>query len=202
MSNNVPHIVSFFSDPKGETYYSAHAKRMHAQLTSLGINSFEIHELGTTDSWVGNTRLKPQFILDMLEKHKRDILWLDVDSNVCKAPAYKWDLSCDFAAPKFNEKSLIKPPLKIRSIAMWFNYTERTIKLVNDWVKSCSVDDGESSDHRAISNLLYDDTIKMDFMPNTYADKRQKNDTVIAMGLSTTVKSRRKHMQMIHRKYA
>lgn len=189
-----PLIISFYADPAGETWYSESATRFKNFCDRLDL-PYDIEELTASDSWLENTRKKAAFILSSITNHKRDVLWIDIDTNLVRPPEYTWDRSADFAAVQFKGKSRLDPPLKIRSTAMWFNYTPMAIGLLEAWTERCRT--GRYGDHREISNLLYDFSGRVEYMPDTYAHERQQPSSVMVMGMANPVVSRRNEMNII-----
>lgn len=199
-----PHIIAFFADPMGTTYYSTHAQLLKEKLTAWNfpftIEDYNVKR-GARPLWITNTRKKPGFILDTLQRLRSDVLYVDVDTNVVKPPDTRDFISSyDFAAPKFTGASLVSPSLLIRSTVMWFRYCEATLTLVSDWKARCEDHKGLHGDHRILSNLLHEvsrDDINWGFLPDRYAHHREQPDSVMTMGLAKGVESRDIHMRKV-----
>jgi len=54
-------------------------------LTRWNLRS-DIQELPSLGNWIHNVALKPKFILDMLNKHKEDVTFLDADATIEQNP--------------------------------------------------------------------------------------------------------------------
>jgi len=84
-------IVSFFS---GASYYHNCARRLSEQLDRSGVD-YEICELTLPEdsSWIKVCRQKIAFIRHIRKKHRRAIMWMDVDGQLIGDPS--WHLSTD-----------------------------------------------------------------------------------------------------------
>jgi len=47
---------------------------------------YDIQGIESTGNWLSNVTLKPKFILDMLNKHKEDVIFLDADATIEQLP--------------------------------------------------------------------------------------------------------------------
>ena len=78
-------VISFYSDLEGSTYYSDHAKRLKEELARFRVPS-DIREKQSLGSYQKNCLSKPQFIYQMLVEKQEPVVWLDIDSYICKTP--------------------------------------------------------------------------------------------------------------------
>jgi hypothetical protein len=186
-----PLIISFYADPPGETWYSESATVFRQRCREMGLEC-DVRKLDASPSWLENTRKKAKFVYDAMFRHQRDLLWIDIDTVLVQKPVYAWNRNADFAAVQFKGVSRLEPPLKIRSTAMWFNYTPLAMELLQKWVERCET--GRYGDHREISNLLYEFPVVLDYMPDSYAHEKQQHDSVMVMGMADPVASRKKEM--------
>jgi len=191
---DAPIVITFYADPPGETWYSRSAKRFAESCERLGIQH-DVRQLAASVSWLENTRKKAAYVVAQLKHYKRDLLWVDVDTEMVRCPVYAWDRDSDFAAVKFDGKSKLDPPLLIRSTAMWFGYTKAAVKLAETWAEKCKT--GRYGDHREISNLLHTFPGKVSYMPPAYAHATRRPDSVMVMGMAMPVQSRAKEMKEI-----
>ncbi len=118
-------VITFYSDPPGSNYYSKHAETWVSNVESYGLD-YHIEKLDSNDYWV-NTRRKPQYILDCLEKFKETVLWVDVDTIF---KTYKPYISHPFIALKQNTSQLY-------SSCLHFEYCEETINFLQTWRDLC-----------------------------------------------------------------
>lgn len=75
-----PVVISFYTD---QEYYVKHAARLQKQCEALGYHHY-IANRKYGDNWLENCRKKPAFILEMLKKLNRPILWVDVDCEILR----------------------------------------------------------------------------------------------------------------------
>ena len=125
-----PTIVSFFAgDP---SYYSA-AALLRDDCRALRLEH-EVVELpgAVGESWLQICRRKSAFCLEMQQKHRRPILWLDVDSRLRMLPAVLDGATCDMAGFLRGFRYLrdfdpVAVPRFFAPFALYFNYTPRAI---------------------------------------------------------------------------
>lgn len=83
-TGSAPVVVSFYG---GDSYYYNAAVRLEADCKALGIDHDIVElRLGADFNWALTCRKKVAFYLAMLEKHRRPILWVDVDCRLVKMP--------------------------------------------------------------------------------------------------------------------
>lgn len=75
-------LVSFFTPEK---YYADHALRLRGECKKLGVDNY-IAQLMSTNSYLGNCRMKPEFIRFCLEEFRKPIMWIDVDATIARKP--------------------------------------------------------------------------------------------------------------------
>jgi hypothetical protein len=95
-----PIFVSFYTN---DDIYKPLALNLQKNLTKFGIE-FDFLEIERTNEiskqdWNDTTAMKPKIIHDMLLKHKRPVVWIDVDSIVTEFPhfLYNYNSSIDIA---------------------------------------------------------------------------------------------------------
>jgi len=87
--------------------------------------------MGAGETWLDVCRKKPAFFLQMHEKHRLPILWLDVDSRLAARPAVLQNAGCDVAGFLRGFRYLrdfdpVAVPRFFAPFALYFNYTPRT----------------------------------------------------------------------------
>lgn len=123
-------VISFYTP---DWKYPEYAKNLADDCTRLGLE-FAIEPRDSTDSYVGNCNLKPNFIRDKLQELKRPVLWMDVDGiiNLCPEIFFSDKIhNFDIAANRSQKDST-----RIHVGSIWFNYTATTVELVNAWCES------------------------------------------------------------------
>jgi len=80
-------LVAFYQDtPLTHGEYAEHAKRLRAECKAVGMPA-SIVKRSYGDDYLAITRGKPKFMLEQLDKHGENLVYVDVDSTILKA----WD---------------------------------------------------------------------------------------------------------------
>lgn len=119
-------LVSFYT---ADADYRDHAKRLQAECDALGLEHC-IEERPSAGGYLENCCQKPFFIREMLERHKRPILWVDVDASILREPVWVERLpgkGYDMAARpnkrpnwrKFHVGTLWLNPTAIEFVDLW-----------------------------------------------------------------------------------
>lgn len=181
-------LISFYTK---DWQYPQHAKRLAAECDALGMPCV-IEELPSTGSYLKNTCLKPQFILDKLRELKSPVLWVDVDASLLWFPdtSYYKCFNYDFAARRMS-------PERNRTWhvgTMWFNYTPVMIEFLERWIENT----GNLSDESALEKTWqqFGATIDVVDLPPEYfyieqRGKRPPTGTVIMHRISSSDMKRR-----------
>ena len=125
-----PTIISFYTD---DWKYPEYADLLKADCERLGLeHHIKLRE--NTGKWINNTRAKPSFILEALKELKGPVLWIDVDGSIYEKPELmleytKYDMAPRPANYKWGRKWHVS--------TMYFNYTEKTIAFLEEWVARC-----------------------------------------------------------------
>lgn len=136
-----PIIVSFYTD---DHKYPKWAARLKAQCNALGLEH-DIRQVKSERDWLKNTCKKPAFIAEMMDKHRRPIMWVDVDCSVLQEPTAVYGATEDVGFVPMPKKSMRPWYVGV----MWFNYTTEARNLVDRWVSAT----GDCSDHSAFFEL-------------------------------------------------
>lgn len=93
---DLPVVISFYC---GDRYYYDAAEKLREDCERLDIDC-EIVELAKseTETWLEICRKKIPFYQQMMEKHGRPLLWMDVDCRLNQRPEFLSGSSADFAA--------------------------------------------------------------------------------------------------------
>lgn len=123
-----PTIVSFGA---GDPAYHTAAARLRDDCRTLGLEHVVVELPGVAgQSWLQICRRKPAFYLEMQRKHRRPILWLDVDSRLRRLPPALDGATCDVAGFLRGFRYLrdfdpVAMPRFFAPFALFFNYTPR-----------------------------------------------------------------------------
>lgn len=160
MNNKYPLIVSFFTNTWD---YPAHASRLMGECKRLGLD-YVIEEMEATGSWLGNTRLKPQFINSCMLKYNRPLLWIDVDGSIYKEPEFLLDAVEDF----IGRHQRTGPKRTWHVGTMFFNNTEKTKRLLTRWADAARM--AQHSDEAAFEQiwLTFEESLAYKELPEEY----------------------------------
>ena len=127
-----PLIVSFYTDE-----YEDAAKAMEQTAIKFGLET-DIVKVKKTGTWLQTIYSRADFIKQMLEKHKRPIVWLDSDALIIHYPELFDNLDADFAVHHLNTDEVYGGgyPYKKELLGgtMFFNYTPKALELVDRWI--------------------------------------------------------------------
>ena len=159
----LPIIVSFYTK---DWQYPEYANKLKNDCIRLKID-YDIQELPSTGDYIRNTSLKPQFILDMLNKHKRPVLWIDCDGSLLKSP----DVLIDFDKSDFDFSAKKCPDNYVRQYhvgTLCFNYNRYVINLIETWI-DCSFNKQRADDSAFdVAIREFDTPPKVKLLPDNY----------------------------------
>lgn len=149
-------VVSFYT--KG-SQYETDAARLRESMEKFGIE-YDVEgidqELKTRSDWKNNTHYKPEFILQMLEKHPgKTIAWLDADAEVVASPDIFGTFSSDVAA-HFRPKS--NGEVELLSGTILFSNTGKSKAVLKKWIDrnklNRSTDKSEQQNLQIVLNTI------------------------------------------------
>ena len=122
-------LISFYSDIDNRTYYSDHAKRLHENCETLNI-PIDIIKLESRGEYRLNCLDKPKFILEMMQKKQKPVVWMDVDSIIHEEltvfdTVESYDIG--FAFVHNN----------IKASPIYLNYNPLVLEFIQDWINDC-----------------------------------------------------------------
>lgn len=164
-----PVFVSFFT-PNGK--YPALAENLKASLDDFELN-WDVMELPPFPSWQKGVAYKPQFILEMLELHKRPVVWMDIDTEVWQFPemlfgphdfaVYNWAADTDHHLDGLIDLD----KMLCSSGVVKFGWTEGAYNLLKRWQERMV--DRESADDPEL-DWVYNEGADVNplWLPKTY----------------------------------
>ena len=198
-----PLIISFATDPPDSSFYRKAAVNLKAQCDAHGMEC--VIETMRGDSWLANTRRKPAFILEHLLDLKGPVLWVDVDSRLCRPIDLDPPALCDIGVCKFNDA---REKFLIYGVGtLLFRYTALSIELLEEWAMCCSWPTAHPDHHwfevaRRTTERRYPE-LSVWTMPRTYSwhkdwtpDAREDDEPIISVRVSQ-VKSKRHYIQQM-----
>ena len=123
-----PIFISFYS---GDAYYENCSRVLYNKCKLLGIEIEIERSGGHREDWK-NTLHKPSFIYDKLNLLKRDLIWIDVDTNISEYHDVfkKWDSDILFASHTGDLQGIKASPLCIK-------YNERSLRFLESLKNTC-----------------------------------------------------------------
>lgn len=136
-------IVSYYTD-----LYAWDAEQLIKSLARQGVSDFKVERRPQLGSWERNTQYKAPFILEKLLEGE-PVVWTDADSRIRQYPSLFDQLTSDVAffyltkqqVPEFKlpagsilSREAVDRDGYLQSGTMFFNYTPRTIELLNKWI--------------------------------------------------------------------
>lgn len=127
-----PIVVSYYT--KDELYESMY-RRMHQSLHKFGLEH-DIEAIDSMGDWQANTYHKAKFIRRKLNEHAgRDILWMDVDAEVCQYPERFDNFDGDFAVHYIEWGRYGREPRReLNSSVMYFRNSWQCRVLLEKWL--------------------------------------------------------------------
>ena len=120
-------VCCFYTDS-----YKSHALSLKQSLDNFGLNYY-FKQVSDAGYWEANTRIKPHFILECLQKFpENDVLYLDADALVKKPLDYFNHITADVAF--YKTKGMPGMSHDYLASTMFFKNTANTITLVKQWI--------------------------------------------------------------------
>jgi hypothetical protein len=112
-------------------------------VVNLGLKS-DIRGVGNLGSWSANTSFKATFILQMLEKHQEDIIFVDADAEILEYPKLFEEIpeEYNFGAHILDRNSWYqrdygKDRYELLSGTLFIRNNERSKEIIKLWVEEC-----------------------------------------------------------------
>lgn len=159
-------IISFYSDTLRSNYYSQSANLLKSDCDRLGLD-YHIENLTGHNEYKKNCKMKPFFILECIKKFKQPLVWLDCDSRIVKTPTFENLEKVDYAGVKRGGDT---DPVMIAS-TLFFNTTESSLKLLEEWSRRCLLKQNQdSADHSILIDYLKEkpDNLSFKWLPDSY----------------------------------
>ena len=122
-------VVSFYTEG---TVYEQEAEKLADSLRVLDMR-YDIQGIQDRGNWRANVGYKPTFLLQMLEKHKQPIMWLDADDTLVKYPEILWRTKCDIAFVFVYEYFGLKHPGPCTAV-LYFANNGAARGILKDWI--------------------------------------------------------------------
>ena len=126
-------VISYYTV---DTPYEGEAKRLQASCVKWNIEA-EIQGVKSHGTWERNCAIKPAFILQMLEKHRRPLFWVDADALFLQKPEFGQFSDCDIAV-RINDFLAKDHESYIASGSIFINDTLRAKEVIALWQEECA----------------------------------------------------------------
>ena len=131
-------IISYFTPEYVEV---AHQYLMPS-IESLGLKS-DVRRVDSRGSWNANTSYKAEFVLQMLQRHKTNVVFLDCDAVITSYPQLFHEIPEEFNVAchildrnKWYGREYLNR-YELLSGTAFFRYTPKTLEVVEKWVEEC-----------------------------------------------------------------
>lgn len=122
-------IVSYYTV---NTPYEQEAKEFEKSLKDNNITNYKIYPKQSNGSWVANTMIKAETILNAMNEFNKPILWLDVDCRVKDSLEYFNGLDTDVAIYYLTSKW---NPHELLSGTIYFGNTDKARDILKKWIE-------------------------------------------------------------------
>lgn len=127
-----PLVVSYYTRQTG---YQLEAEHLRQSCERFGIDHV-IEGIDSQGSWELNCAYKPFFMLEMLKRYQRSLLWVDADAVFVKKPRLLAAFKSDFAI--YRQPGLKEAhPSKVRSGTVFAAPTDVGMSIVREWIGEC-----------------------------------------------------------------
>lgn len=189
-----PTVVSFFG---GEHLYQTAAEQLRQDCVALDLDH-DIVELPVRadETWLDICRRKITFYLEMHRKHRRPILWLDVDSRLRMLPPALDGATCDMAGFLRGFRYLrdfdpVALPRFFAPFALYFNYTPRATAFLELLARTAEVAPEDVSDDYILQEawLRHEQQLSVMVLPPDFVGHEWPltGDQAIYVGISGNV---------------
>jgi hypothetical protein len=182
---NTP-FLTFYYDYDQSKYYEICANRLKSQIESFG-GTLIVEQPKLIDSYLLNCMEKPKIILNILNKIKNPLIWIDADCYIRKLPKEFDNLNeCDIGFILRNHD--YKTP---HSAIIYFNYNENVVRFIKKWIEKCEQEKQnilngtyKCGDHcKLIETFNEIDDINYQFMSPLFASTNLL-ESMISIGIS------------------
>lgn len=136
---------------------------------------YDIEGIDDRGNWYANTSYKARFILNMLNKHKKDVCFLDADATIEKYPELlfripeKYDFACHFLDWYLHWRNQRgQATRELLSGTMVFRYNPKVLSLMERYIEECENNPGVWEQKILQGILAKDKTVKIMNLPASY----------------------------------
>jgi len=199
----LPLFVNYYTLDTG---YEQEVKNLIQSCEKLSLET-DFVGIDSKGSWEHNCCHKPQFLLKMLEKHKRPIVWIDADAVILKKPLFFDSLECDIALRIYDDLPL-EHPSKVNTATVYLQNTEQVKELLKLWEARCHYvlenKIGGSWDQSALRDVLFQEgsPITVKPLPDSYCTIYDKKITPLENAVILQYQASRLFKKVINKEVA
>ena len=145
---------------------------------------YDIQEVKNLGSWQNNTSYKPTFILEMLEKHKEDVVFLDADATIEQYPKLFFEIPNEYNIAchwldwyKFWKNTEGESKRHLLSGTMMIRYNLETVDYIKKWIDACK--NSTQWEQRILQQIIEKDNYKTYNLPIEYCAIKKENRDLI-----------------------
>ncbi len=149
-----PLVVSYYTIG---TPYEKEASHLASSCSKFNID-YEIIPVPNLGSWSANCCYKPKFLLELLQKYNRPLIWTDVDSVFVNKPTFFDTCKADIAV-KIHHLLPNDAKSKILTGTLFINNTSKAADLLSFWEAACSIElktDPQLFDQAILAKVLFE----------------------------------------------
>jgi hypothetical protein len=90
---------------------------------------YSIEKVEDKGSWIANANFKPTYLLEMMQRLKAPLIWIDADAEIKKYPMLFHLLDCDLGAHYRKRGEYIE----LLTGTLFLNYSKSMYEVVKEW---------------------------------------------------------------------
>jgi len=151
-------VVGYYTKGTG---YEQEAKKLISSLERFNL-PYDIQPIDNLGTWQKNTHYKASFLRQMLEKHKENLVYLDVDAIVQKYPVLFDDMTADLAVHVREKVEPLSGTLYLRN--------NEIIRLFIDDLIKANEEHPQDHDERIFGSVLerWEGRLNIFYLPANY----------------------------------
>jgi hypothetical protein len=152
-------IVSFYT-----SLYEEHSRNLKASLDKYSLK-YDIQKMASRSNWKANCLHRSNFLIEMMQKHNDDVLWLDADAVVLQYPTLLYEIDKDIDLAWYDREG----KEFMLGTSYWKN-SPLVKHLLMDWVANCDVSSSALSqkDFMRLFQQKYVGKLLVQTLPESY----------------------------------
>jgi len=149
--------------------------------------TYDIDYIDDKGNWTKSIQYKPQFLKNMLLKHKQAIVSLDADAQIKKYPILfhdntllNYDIGVHYLDNGLQWREIPSPNGHTEALGgtLYFAYNEKVLNFINEWIETQKIDRGYPQ--KTMQKLLKRNTYNLNIykLPYSYATIIKQDDSL------------------------